>query len=266
MKIVTWNVNGIRAVAQKGLREFMEQEQPDFLCLQETKAHPDQLEKSIAQIEGWIGFWSAAGRPGYSGTVTFCREEALEKLGPIEVSHGFGIPKFDAEGRMVVIKTKLFTLYNVYFPNGGSGEDRHQYKQEFLKRFAHHLVKKAAALENIILVGDYNVAYLDQDVYNPKELASESGFLPEERRWMEDFLKKGFVDSFRHFHPDEKNRYTWWSYFQNARVANRGWRIDHICVSQSLEKSLLKAEILDQQMGSDHCPVLAVLDPKRIKA
>ena len=253
MKIVTWNVNGIRAVAQKGLHEFIEKEKPDFLCLQETKAHPDQLEDSIQNFDGYQGYWSAAQRPGYSGTVTFCKEK------PVEIRYGFGIPKFDAEGRMVMIRTKNFTLYNVYFPNGGSGQERHDYKQEFLKRFGHHLVKSAGAGENIVLVGDYNVAYLDQDVYNPKELNSESGFLPEERRWMSEFLNQGFVDGFRHFHPQEKDRYTWWSYFQNARAMNRGWRIDHICVSKNLEKSLRKVDILDQQTGSDHCPVVAEL-------
>jgi exodeoxyribonuclease-3 len=160
---------------------------------------------------------------------------------------------------MVVVKTKKFTLYNVYFPNGGSGDERHQFKQEFLKRFGHHLVKKAANGENIVLVGDYNVAYMDADVYNPKELSSESGFLPEERKWMAGFLEQGFIDGYRYFHPDEKNRYTWWSYFQNARTMNRGWRIDHICVSRSMEKNLKSVEILDEQTGSDHCPVAAEL-------
>lgn len=251
MKIITWNVNGIRAVAQKGLNEFREKEKPDFLCLQETKCHPDQVEESLTSPKGWQGYWSAAQRAGYSGTVTFCRET------PQEVARGFGIPRFDAEGRMVVTQHPKFTLYNVYFPNGGSGQERHDFKQDFLKRFGHHLVKKAKAGENIILVGDYNVAYMDIDVYDPKGLSSESGFLPEERNWMKGFLEAGFVDGFRHFHPDSKNRYTWWSYFQNARVANRGWRIDHICVSKSLLKNLKSVEILDQQEGSDHCPVVA---------
>jgi len=254
VKIVTWNVNGIRAVAQKGLQEFMESEKPDILCLQETKCHPDQLDEPVKAPPGWKSFWSAAQRPGYSGTVTFCKEA------PLEVGNGFGIPKFDAEGRMVITKFKSFTLYNVYFPNGGSGMERHQFKQEFLKRFGQHLVKKAAKGENIILVGDYNVAYLDHDVYNPKELNSESGFLPEERQWMTQFLEQGFIDGFRYFHGQERDRYTWWSYFQNARIANRGWRIDHICISRSLEKNLKSVEILDQQMGSDHCPVTAEMD------
>lgn len=254
MKIVTWNVNGIRAVVQKGLHDFMTKSKADFFCLQETKAHPDQLEEEIVSPKGWSSYWSAAQRPGYSGTATFCKET------PSEVHYGFGIPKFDAEGRMVVVKYPKFTLYNVYFPNGGSGLDRHQYKQEFLKRFGQHLVKKAKAGENIILVGDINVAYMDMDVYNPSALAAESGFLPEERAWMTQFLESGFVDGFRHFHAQEKDRYTWWSYFQNARVANRGWRIDHVLVSRSLEKKLKSVEILDDVTGSDHCPVVAELD------
>lgn len=254
MKIVTWNVNGIRAVVQKGLHEFMAKSNADLFCVQETKAHPDQLEPEIVAPKGWTSYWSAAQRPGYSGTATFCKKN------PDEVHYGFGIPKFDAEGRMVVTKYPKFTLYNVYFPNGGSGLDRHQYKQEFLKRFGQHLVKKAKAGENIILVGDINVAYMDMDVYNPNALAAESGFLPEERAWMTQFLENGFIDSFRHFHPNEKDRYTWWSYFQNARVANRGWRIDHVLVSRSLEKKLKSVEILEDVTGSDHCPVVAEID------
>lgn len=253
MKIVTWNVNGIRAVAGKGFWEFLESEKPDIVCLQETKAHPDQLEEAFTAPKGWSTYWSAAQRPGYSGTATFCREK------PEAVEFGFGIPKFDAEGRMVVTKFKNFSLYNVYFPNGGSGLERHEYKQEFLKRFKHHLLKKVKAGENIISVGDYNVAYLDIDVYNPKELASESGFLPEERQWMKEFLDGGFVDCYRKFHPEKAKAYTWWSYFQNARPMNLGWRIDHICVSKGLEKSLKSCEILMDQAGSDHCPVVAEL-------
>ncbi len=254
MKIITWNVNGIRAVAQKGFHEFVQREKPDILCLQETKAHPDQLDSSLVTLPGLRSYWSAAQRPGYSGTATFCREQ------PVEVKHGFGIPRFDTEGRIVMTRFAAFTLFNVYFPNGGSGPERHQYKQDFLKRFGDHLTKRAQAGENIILVGDYNVGYLDIDVYDPVHLSTESGFLPEEREWMRNWLNGGFIDGFRYFHPDEKHRYTWWSYFQNARIGNRGWRIDHISVSRSLEKKLKSVEILDAQTGSDHCPVVAEID------
>lgn len=250
MKIITWNVNGIRSLVQKGFHEFLERENPDILCLQETKAHPDQLEEALTAPAGWHVSWSAAQRPGYSGTATFSR------VPPLEVAHGFGIPKYDAEGRLVVTRIEDFTLFNCYFPNGGSGQERHDFKQEFLKRFAHHLHRRVQDGENVIVVGDYNVAYLDLDVYDPQDLATESGFLPEEREWMRSFLAGGFIDTFRHFHPTARNRYSWWAYYQNARVGNRGWRIDHICVSRGLESRLKSAEILDQQMGSDHCPVV----------
>lgn len=254
MKIITWNVNGIRAVVQKGFHEFWERENPDILCLQETKCHPDQLDDALSSPLGWKSFWSAAQRPGYSGTVTFCRDT------PEQIDYGFGVPKFDAEGRLVVTRFKDFVLYNCYFPNGGSGPERHDFKQEFLKRFGRHLHKRLQAGENVIVVGDYNVAYLDIDVYDPKSLATESGFLPEERQWMAGFLEGGFIDGFRHFHPNDPHRFTWWSYFQNARIGNRGWRIDHICVSRGLEKKLRRVEILDQQTGSDHCPVVMEID------
>lgn len=253
MKIVTWNINGIRAVTQKGFYEFWEKENPDILCIQETKAHPDQLQKELVQPKGWNGYWSAAQRPGYSGVATFCKET------PESVSYGIGIPKFDAEGRIVITKFKTFTLYNIYFPNGGSGEERHLFKQEFLQRLSRHLKPKVQDGENIIVVGDYNVAYLDIDVYNPKGMQEESGFLPEERKWMIEFLEGGFVDSFRYFHPDEKGRFSWWSYFKNARATNSGWRIDHICVTRSLEKKLKSCQIFEAQEGSDHCPVIAEL-------
>jgi exodeoxyribonuclease-3 len=249
MKIVTWNVNGLRSVAQKGFHQFWESEDPDCFCLQETKCHPDQLGDHFAAPEGYNSFWSAAQRPGYSGTVTFCKRL------PTEVRHGIGIPKFDAEGRMVITKIDDLWLYNCYFPNGGSGEERHRFKQEYLKRFASHLRAKLKAGEKVIVVGDYNVAYLDIDVYDPKALSAESGFLPEEREWMAEFLESGFIDTYRYFHPKEANKYTWWAYYQNARVTNRGWRIDHICVSRNLEKRLRSVEILDGIEGSDHCPV-----------
>jgi exodeoxyribonuclease-3 len=249
MKIITWNVNGMRAVLQKGLHDFWRSEAPDFFCLQETKCHPDQFENDDLVLPGWTGFWSSARRAGYSGTATFCKQV------PAEVHHGFGIGKFDTEGRMVVTKTSDFWLFNVYFPNGGSSPERHAYKQEFLHRFGAYLHRLVQRGEKVIVVGDYNVAYLDADVYDPKGLAQESGFRPEERAWMANFLEGGFIDCYRYFYPDESERYTWWAYYENARVSNRGWRIDHICVSRNLESRLKSVAILDQQQGSDHCPV-----------
>lgn len=254
MKIVSWNVNGIRACSKKeeGLYQFIKDEDPDILCLQETKAHPDQLdENQILPDTFKNSYWSSATKKGYSGTVTYVKKE------PVDVRHGIRIKKFDSEGRFVVTEHKNFTLYNVYFPNGAAREERHLFKQEFLKKFTRHLKRKIDNGENVIVVGDYNVAHKDIDVHDPKRLCKVSGFLPEEQEWFTQFLNTGFVDTFRKFHPDEEGRFSWWSYRERARQDNRGWRIDYICVSKSLEGKVQFADILDQQIGSDHCPVVA---------
>lgn len=253
MKIISWNVNGIRACAKKGLFDFLEQQDPDIFSLQETKAHPDQLDESFHRPWGRYSYWSAAERKGYSGTATYVRQP-LE-----EVKTGIGVRKFDSEGRFVVTRHKDFLLFNVYFPNGAASQERHNYKQEFLKRFTSYLAKLLAKGENIIVLGDYNVAYLDIDVFDPVGLSTVSGFLPEERKWFQNFLEVGFIDTFRYLHPNAKERYSWWSYRENARIGNRGWRIDHICVSRGLEKRIVSADILEQCMGSDHCPVVLEL-------
>lgn len=253
MKIVTWNVNGIRAVHKKGFLDFMRTKNPDILCLQESKARPDQVPPELLNPFGTKSFWSAAVKPGYSGTVTYVKTE------PESVNYGIGIKKFDSEGRFVVTDHKEFLLYNVYFPNGGSGEERHNFKQEFLKKFTAHLREQMAAGREIILVGDYNIAHLEIDVFDPVRLSKESGFLPEERAWFSEFLKTGFTDCFRHFHSEEKHRYTWWSYLERGRLTNRGWRIDYICVTEGLKSRLKACEIWDDVEGSDHCPVMLEL-------
>ncbi len=254
VRIITWNVNGIRAVAKKGFQNFVEQQNPDVLCLQETKVHPDMCEPELLSPMGMSSHWSSAHRRGYSGTATF------SKTPPLSVEHGIGIRKFDTEGRFVVTDHQDFKLYNVYFPNGGSGPERHLFKQEFLLRFLRHLTNDLAQKVPVILVGDYNIAPLLIDVYDPEALKNESGFLPEERKWFKEFLAAGFIDCFRHFFPDTKDAYTWWSYFSGARIQNRGWRIDHICISKDLLPRLKHCEILDAQEGSDHCPVLIDLE------
>lgn len=251
MKIVTWNVNGIRASYKKGLQDFVASESPDILCLQETKAHREQVETD-AQTMGYpYAFWSSATRKGYSGVATFCKKP------PISESKGWGLDIYDSEGRIVISDHGRFLLYNIYFPNGGSGEVRHNFKQGFLKDLSVHLQQVQASGREIVLVGDYNVAHLEFDVHDPVRLKKESGFLPEEREWFSSFLKLGFVDTFRHFYPDEKERYSWWSYREFARISNRGWRIDYVCVTKGLLPFLKGAKILDQVMGSDHCPVVA---------
>ncbi len=249
-----WNVNGIRAVAKKGFLDFVKKYKPDILGLQETKAHPEQLEEELIHIKGYQSYWSSAERKGYSGTVIYSKEE------PESIEYGIGIKKFDSEGRFVVTDYGKFLLYNVYFPNGAASGERHDYKQEFLKKFTKHLARKMKEGREIILMGDYNVAYLEHDVHDPKRLSKVSGFLPEEREWFHKFLEEGFVDCFRHFHPDKKDAYTWWSYREKARINNRGWRIDHICVTKGLVKKLKSCKQLDNVMGSDHCPVVIELE------
>jgi exodeoxyribonuclease-3 len=250
MKIITWNVNGIRAVHKKGFCGLTNQWKPDILCVQETKAHPDQIEPDLLCADGMKSYWSAAARKGYSGVATFTREE------PKSVSYGIGIPEFDSEGRFVVTDHGEFELYNVYFPNGGSGLERHNFKQKFLKDFLAYLKARIDSGHEVILVGDYNVAHKEVDVYNPEKLSSQSGFLPEERRWFDDFLNAGFVDIYRQKYPNEKDKYTWWDMRTFGRVNNRGWRIDYICSTKKTADRVKNIEIWDHVEGSDHCPVM----------
>ncbi len=257
MKLISWNVNGIRACFKHGLREFLAKEKPDVFCVQETKAHPEQLGPEKFEDLFEHRFWSSSEvKKGYSGTCSFFKSEE-----PLAVSHGIGIKDFDQEGRFVVTQHPEFTLYNVYFPNGAMNEERHNFKQDFLKKFTKHLKEQIDAGEEIVLVGDYNIARLEHDVHDPVRLKSTSGFLPEEKEWFnESFLPTGFVDLFRHFYPDEKDKYTWWSYRQRARNNNRGWRIDYICVTEGLVPFVKKIQHLDQQEGSDHCPLMVEFD------
>jgi exodeoxyribonuclease III len=258
MKIISWNVNGIRASYEKGLNSLVQEHKPDILCLQETKAHIDQVSPQMKSL-GYKNFhWSSAIRKGYSGVATFTNFEINS------VKFNFGDDEYKSlyenEGRIVHSVFPKFELYNIYFPNGGSGEERHQFKQLFLKRLNHHLEKEIAAGKSIIVVGDYNVAHNAIDVYDPIRLSKESGFLPEEQEWMTAFLKLGMVDSFRYFSPKQKDRYSWWSYRELARAHNRGWRIDYICVTKNLIKYMRSAQILDQWLGSDHAPCVIDLE------
>lgn len=254
MKIVSWNVNGIRACAPKGLNEFLARARPEVLCLQETKAHEDQLSPDLYKLGYRHAYWACANRRGYSGVATFTDRE------PVRVERGLKMEPYDTEGRIVVTEFPEFELYNIYFPNGGSGEERHLFKQTFLKDLTTYLKPKLEAGTPLIVVGDYNIAHREIDVFDPVRLSKHSGFLPEEREWIDSFLKMGFVDTFRHFYPEVKERYSWWSYREFARISNRGWRIDYICVSENLKDKLKSAAIFEDVQGSDHCPVMVELD------
>jgi len=253
MKMISWNVNGIRACSKKGLSEFLQKEKPDVFCVQETKAHLEQVEEPIRRLGYEVAFWSSAQRKGYSGVATFCNQV------PKQTFRGWGIAEYENEGRIMITDHGAFDLYNIYFPNGGSGDERHSFKQKFLKDLNEHLKTKIKAGREIVVLGDYNVAHREIDVYDPVRLSVESGFLPEERQWFDSFLQLGFVDTYRHFHPNEKDKYSWWSYRELARIGNRGWRIDYICITKGLLPKLKSAQVLDDIEGSDHCPIVMEL-------
>jgi len=254
MKMISWNVNGIRACAKKGLTEFLSSAKPDIFCIQETKAHLEQVEPNIQNLGFEHFYWSSAQRKGYSGVASFMHKK------PEKVEKGWGLLDYDNEGRLLITDHGSYDVYNIYFPNGGSGEPRHIFKQAFLKELNLHLKEKIKKGREIIVLGDYNVAHREIDVFDPVRLSSVSGFFPEEREWFSSFLDLGFVDTFRHFYPEEKEKYSWWSYRELARISNRGWRIDCICVTKGLVKKLQSAQILSEVEGSDHCPVMIEID------
>ncbi len=252
MKIYSWNVNGIRAAQQKGLLEWIATEQPDILCLQEVKATVDQLDAELVHIEGYQSFWHPAQRKGYSGVATYTR------INPIETVKELGIDSFDSEGRVLISKFEDFTLLNIYFPNGGMGDDRVQYKLAFYEEIINYcnVIKNQGG--KVIICGDFNTAHREIDLKNPKANETASGFLPIERAMLDKFLFYGYVDVFRHLYP-EKIQYSWWSYRFKARARNAGWRIDYFYASCNVVDDIADCQILDQIEGSDHCPIALIL-------
>lgn len=254
MKIVSWNVNGIRAAHKKGLEGFVRTYKPDLLCLQETKANPDQVGPEIKSLCGYESEWAWAQKKGYSGVATFWKSHS-----PLIRKVGLGIEEFDNEGRVVMTEHPDFILYNIYFPNGQSRPERQEYKMKFNHSLSKHLESVRKTGKEVIVVGDYNIAPTEIDLFDPVRNANSSGFLPIERDWFQSLLASGFVDTFRHFYPTEKERYTWWNQIDRSRLSNRGWRIDLICVTQGLLPRLASAHILDDIQGSDHCPIVLEL-------
>lgn len=252
MKITTWNVNGYRAILRKNALEWIPDINPDVLCLQETKLQIDQITEEEATIDGFESVWNSAERKGYSGVASF------HKTQPLEVEKGMGIEKFDVEGRVIRSKFEDFYLYNIYFPNGGQGNDRVPFKLEFYDE----LLKICDDLHNkdqkIIITGDFNTAHNEIDLANPKSNEKNTGFLPEERVWIDKYLEHQFVDAYRDLYP-ERVQYTWWTYRFNARSNNVGWRLDYFLVSKSLMDRVEDVVIHTDIMGSDHCPVTLIL-------
>lgn len=248
VRILSWNVNGIRAAYKKGIVDWLTKEKPDILCVQETKAMKEQLSEDLVNVKGYNSFFSSAEKKGYSGTATYT------KFNPEKVVNGIGIKKFDSEGRFLVTEFDEFVLFNIYFPNGKAKKERLQYKMDFYDSFLKHLQKLKKQGKKIVICGDVNTAHKEIDLARPKENSKISGFLPEEREWIDKLLKAGFIDTFRVFN-DKPENYTWWDMMTRARDRNIGWRIDYFFISENLSSNLKSATILPDVMGSDHCPV-----------
>ena len=246
--ILCWNVNGIRAVKGKGFLEWLYRESPDILCLQETKAHTEQLDKDLLEPDGYHTYWNYPERKGYSGVATFTREE------PLGVQYDFNVAEFDIEGRVIITEHSEFVLFNVYFPNGKKDDSRLRYKMDFYEVFLQFADSLKAKGKKLVICGDFNTAHTEIDLARPRENEKISGFLPEERAWIDKFIAHGYVDAFRHFNK-EPNQYTWWDLKSGARERNVGWRLDYFFVSENLLSPVAKAFILPDVMGSDHCPV-----------
>ncbi len=246
MKLISWNVNGLRAAINKGFKDFFKEINADIFCIQETKMQEGQLE--IDFVEGYYTYFNSAVKKGYSGTAVFT------KIKPLNVSYGIGIEEHDQEGRVITLEFDKFYLVNCYTPNSKRELERLDYREVWEDDFRKYL-KKLDSKKPVILCGDLNVAHKEIDLKNPKSNRRNAGFTDEERGKMTELLEAGFTDSYRYLYPNKEDAFTWWSYFASAREKNIGWRIDYFIVSKSIEKSVQEAYIYDKILGSDHCPV-----------
>ena len=253
MKIITYNVNGLRAAVSKGLPEWLEQEQADVVCIQETKLQPDQYPEEALSTLGYKHYLYSAQKKGYSGVAILTKKE------PDHVEYGMGIEEYDNEGRFIRADFGDISVVSVYHPSGTSGDERQAFKMVWLEKFQEYVTELRKSRPKLILCGDYNICHEPIDIHDPIRNATNSGFLPEEREWMSLFLESGFTDTFRYFHPEEPHQYTWWSFRANARNNNKGWRIDYCMVSPEVIPLLKDAYILPQVKHSDHCPAVVEL-------
>ncbi len=249
MKIISYNVNGIRAAMKKGFVEWLEQESPDIICLQETKAQPEQVDVAAFEALGYELYWMSAEKAGYSGVAIFSRPK------PKNVSFGCEIPVYDSEGRVLRADYDDFSLMSVYMPSGSSGDTRQDFKMQWLQDFREYIDDLKKELPDLIISGDYNICHKPIDIHDPVRNKNSSGFLPEEREWFSEFINSGFTDTFRHFNPDP-HHYSWWSYRAGARKNNKGWRIDYHLATDNMKDRLKGASILPDAVHSDHCPVV----------
>lgn len=248
IRIYTWNVNGIRAIQKKGFTDWIKKSNGDIICLQETKAQPEQLHDELKKINSYRTYWFSAERKGYSGVGVYT------KINPVNIKNGFDKPVYDIEGRIIFTEYDKFVLANVYFPNGGRGPERVKYKLDFYDELFFYLQKTYGDRKGIIVTGDYNTAHKEIDLARPKENEENTGFLPEERAWIDKIINLGYVDVFRNFHK-EPGLYTYWDNITRARDRNVGWRLDYFMVSENFVDKIVASDIHSKVMGSDHCPV-----------
>lgn len=254
IKLVSWNVNGIRAVSKKDdFWTWFEDDDSDIINFQEVRATQEQIPKKLAEIDDYHKFYNEAERKGYSGVGTY------SKIKPLSVTKGLGIEELDNEGRVLKIEYEDFILFNIYFPNSGKDGMRLDFKVEFCNELLRQLAELKNQGKNLVITGDYNIAHNPIDVYNPKNCEGKSGYLPEERAWLDQLEEAGFVDTFRMFDEGEGN-FTWWSYRFKARERNSGWRLDYFFVNEEIRDNVKSAKILSDIYGSDHCPVTLELD------
>lgn len=252
MKIISYNVNGIRAALNKEWDKWVQSVNPDIVCVQETKAQPEQIDTELFKEMGYHTYMFSAEKKGYSSVAILTKEE------PKHVEYGMGNPKYDIEGRVIRADYDSFSVISVYFPSG-SNPERQGYKMDFLADFYEYIQELKKEIPNLIISGDYNICHKPIDIHNPVSNKKSSGFLPEEREWVTQFIEGGFIDSFRYFN-DQPHLYTWWTYRFGARGKNLGWRIDYHMVSKSLENRLKRAVILSDAVHSDHCPILVEIE------
>jgi exodeoxyribonuclease III len=249
----SYNVNGLRSAISKGFDTWLQTSMPDFICLQEIKATPDQIDTSFLERLGYNHFWYPAQKKGYSGVAVFCKQK------PDNVIYGMGINNYDTEGRLIRTDFSDITHLAVYFPSGTSGDIRQLFKMQFLIDFDNYITSLQKHRPNLIISADWNIAHTEIDINHPKKHTKMSGFLPEERAWVDSFLAKGFTDTFRIFN-NEANQYSWWSYRANSRAKNLGWRIDYQLVTNNLADKIKSANIHTDVVHSDHCPISIILN------
>ena len=253
MKIISYNLNGIRAATTKGFINWLEEESPDVICIQETKAQIDQMPTFELNAIGYESYYFSAQKKGYSGVAILCKRK------PDQVIYGMGIEKYDYEGRFIRADYGEMSIISVYHPSGTSSELRQDFKMQWLSDFQDYIKELSKTRKELVICGDYNICHREIDIHDPKGNAKNSGFLPEEREWMEGFISSGYTDSFRYLYPETKDKYSWWSYRHNSREQNKGWRIDYCMVSDSIKDRIISADILADVKHSDHCPVSLTL-------